>query len=550
MQTAEKLFFDKSLPVINIYANIQKNVNMLMEKYINNIKRNPQNKDIYLTILIDTFMNNTDFSLISEFNRHCLLFICYYLFLSDSNTTIDKVPVGKIVMKNLSMFTSHIDILLRTTFDNIQLFLLFNLQFILYKNNIIFTKNRLCNIICYNIGFDNEAISTYIFDRLLSTKYHYINPNVYNIYAINQVENMEQCLKTGYSVRFIHKKKTNKKEEFNETQYNNIAGRLKKFIQKYNNEKYVEHYNKLLDIYIQSIVIVDNNAVEKIETVFKKTVDLNICESVDGKLLKFNNCIIVIDHSNINRNYGGSIKKKTVDTDYRQKTYDNYLNYIGSEKHEDELCFPENLNDVYLIKYLDNMYSEKSATNKRFFSSSIYTHRSDSKSEFIKGKFGSYLENKYNGYVEFNTIGNTKEDYVDDIIHQLLINDTLDNINIAENLPSIKEYEFVNHYGYEEQDMGFINENTKSSNLDNICIILSGDGNNNKGRLSNNLCSIEYKLEQNYIVHVYGWDVSKNIFDIKQSHSKKDNLKIFSLYYIPEIFNTCEERMILNAKLG
>ena len=91
------------------------------------------------------------------------------------------------------------------------------------------------------------------------------------------------------------------------------------------------------------------------------------------------------------------------------------------------------------------MYCKISLNIKRFFSSSVYSHELDKKCEFIKGKFGAYLENKYNGYVEFNTIGNTKEDYVDDIIHQLLINDTLENIDIA-NLPSIKEYEFVNHY--------------------------------------------------------------------------------------------------------
>ena len=185
-----------------------------------------------------------------------------------------------------------------------------------------------------------------------------------------------------------------------------------------------------------------------------------------------------------------------------------------------------------------------------FCSSSFYSHELDRKSDFIKGKFGNYLKNKYNGYVEFNTIGNTKEDYVDDIIHQLLINDTLENIDIT-NLPSIKEYEFVNHYDNQEtNDVCIIDEEIKLPNLDNICVILSGDGNNNKGRLSNNVWAIEYKLEQNYIVHVYGWDVSKNIFDIKQSHLKKDNLKIFSLYYIPEIFNTCEDRMILNSKLG
>ena len=95
------------------------------------------------------------------------------------------------------------------------------------------------------------------------------------------------------------------------------------------------------------------------------------------------------------------------------------------------------------------MYCKISLNIKRFFSSSVYSHKLDRKCEFIKGKFGDYLKNKYNGYVEFNTIENTKEDYVDDIIHQLLINDTLENIDIT-NLPSIKEYEFVNHYDNQE----------------------------------------------------------------------------------------------------
>ena len=61
-----------------------------MEKYINNIITNPKNKDTYLTSFIDTFMNNKDFSLISECNRFCLLFICYYLYLSNSNITINS----------------------------------------------------------------------------------------------------------------------------------------------------------------------------------------------------------------------------------------------------------------------------------------------------------------------------------------------------------------------------------------------------------------------------------------------------------------------------
>jgi hypothetical protein len=542
MQVSGKLYFNELLPIVNIQENIQKNINILMEKYINSIITQPKNKDDHLTTLIDTFMNNPDYSLINEFTRYYLLFICYYLYLSDSNILYNKTPISKIVIKNLKTFTSHIDIFLKSKFDNIQLFLLFNLQFILYKNNKIFTKNRLCNIICYNIGFDNENISTYIFNKLLSINYYYINPNLYNIYSVEHVENMEQCLKTGYSVRFIHKK-NKKKEEFNEIQYNNITGRLKNFTKKYNNNNAVEKYNELLNIYIKSIEDIQKTPIIE----FKKS---NISE-IKQYEIKFNNCLIVIDHSNINRNYGGSIKKKLIDKDYRKKTYDNYLKYIESEKHENNLCSHENLNDEYLIKYLDNTYSKISTNNKKFFSSSLYIHNFDSKSEFINGKFGTYLKNKYDGYVEFNTIENTKEDYVDDIIHQLLINDTLDNINIVENLPSIKEYEFVNHY---EDDVEHIPEimdsSIKSSDLENICVVLSGDGNNNKCRLSNNVLAIEYKLKQDYIVHVYGWDVSKNIFDIKHSHLKKDNLKIFSLYYIPEIFNTCEDRMILNAKLG